>query len=165
MALFNAIWRVVKNWEIQTPNGSWYSCTGDDVCGIIDSIAEAAPTVTVGAPAELIAKWRDKAQVLSHQNEISYLLVCANELESWWAKRTPADLDRQALREAMKAHVPLYDEILVGWFGSCSCQKSREIPLDFETVDEWIDHVFAEAALQVAGPQQEEGVAKNETDR
>ncbi len=37
--LFEAIWRVVKDWEIQTPNGSWYSCTGDDVRGIIDSIA------------------------------------------------------------------------------------------------------------------------------
>jgi hypothetical protein len=41
--IFNAIWNVVKNWEIQTKTGSWYSATGNDVCAIIDAIADLRP--------------------------------------------------------------------------------------------------------------------------
>lgn len=54
--LFNAIWRVVKDWEIKTPTGSWYSATGNDVCGIIDSLARKPQPSGAGEGLEGLAQ-------------------------------------------------------------------------------------------------------------
>lgn len=65
--------------------------------------------------------------------------------------------EREGLRDALKAHRPCGTD-LVGWFGTCSCGAGGEC-VDFETVDEWIDHVFEQAALAGAGPASNEGVS------
>jgi hypothetical protein len=59
------------------------------------------------------------------------------------------------LRAAMKAHLPRGTD-LVGWFGTCSCGAGGEC-VDFETVDEWIDHVFARARAALTNDPAREG--------
>jgi hypothetical protein len=39
---FNAVWEAIKGWDIQrTPGAGYAGATGDDVCTILEAIAEA----------------------------------------------------------------------------------------------------------------------------
>jgi hypothetical protein len=50
------------------------------------------------------------------------------------------------LREALKKHLPIKSD-LVGWFGMCAyCTDGAGGPYDFETSDEWVDHIIAVTA-------------------
>jgi hypothetical protein len=57
------------------------------------------------------------------------------------------------LREALRfvlTHHQLEGTDLVGWFGTCSCGGQGRLPVDFETQEEYVEHILSNLPLALA---------------